>query len=135
MTPKLTLKRMTRFVLSAVAAGAVVAVLLVPLGAAAGWGMGYASGSYAELPLDLQTPATAQTSYLYANDGKTLITTFYDQDRRDVPLSQVAKVMQQAIVSAEDSRFYLTTASTSAASCARSWPTAPAARSSRARPR
>jgi membrane peptidoglycan carboxypeptidase len=106
MTPKLTLKRMTRFVLSAVAAGAVVAVLLVPLGAAAGWGMGYASGSYAELPLDLQTPATAQTSYLYANDGKTLITTFYDQDRRDVPLSQVAKVMQQAIVAAEDSRFY-----------------------------
>src|SRR4029453_7899655 len=38
--------------------------------------------------------------------GKTLITTFYDQDRRDVGLSQVAQVMQQAIVSAEDSRFY-----------------------------
>jgi membrane peptidoglycan carboxypeptidase len=106
MTPEFTLKRLTRFVLSAVAAGAVVAVLLVPLGAVAGWGMGYASGSYAELPLDLKTPSTAQTSYLYANDGKTLITTFYDQDRRDVKLDQIAEVMQKAIVSAEDSRFY-----------------------------
>src|SRR6185436_2209473 len=96
----------TRFVLSAVAAGAAVAALLIPLGAVAGWGVGYASGSYAELPVDLKTPATAQTSYLYANDGKTLITTFYDQDRKDVPLNDVALVMQQAIVAAEDSRFY-----------------------------
>ena len=29
----------------------------------------------------------AQRSYLYANDGKTLITTFYDENRTDVPLS------------------------------------------------
>ena len=53
-----------------------------------------------------RTPPTAQRSYLYANDGKTLITTFYDENRRDVTLREIAPVMQQAIVAAEDSRFY-----------------------------
>ena len=36
------------------------------------------------LPASLETPPTYQTSYVYANDGKTLITSFYDENRRDV---------------------------------------------------
>jgi membrane peptidoglycan carboxypeptidase len=43
---------------------------------------------------------------VYASDGKTLITSFYDENRRDVTLDQVAPIMQQAIVAAEDVRFY-----------------------------
>jgi hypothetical protein len=43
---------------------------------------------------------------VYADDGKTLITMFYDQNRRDVPLADIGTVMQQAIVAAEDTRFY-----------------------------
>jgi membrane peptidoglycan carboxypeptidase len=65
-----------------------------------------ASDTYLNLPADLTIPRTAQVSYVYASDGKTLITTFYDQNRRDVPLSGVATVMQQAVVAAEDTRFY-----------------------------
>src|SRR6185503_1605659 len=45
-------------------------------------------------------------SYVYANDSKTLLAMLYDENRRDVPLSSVATVMQQAIVASEDARFY-----------------------------
>jgi membrane peptidoglycan carboxypeptidase len=51
-------------------------------------------------------PPNQQSSYVYANDGKTLITTFYNQNRRDVGLSDIAAVMQQALVAAEDRRFH-----------------------------
>ena len=64
------------------------------------------SARYEDLPQELRTPPTAQRSYLYANDGRTLITSFYDENRTDVPLDEVAPVMRQAIVAAEDSRFY-----------------------------
>ncbi|MDI5940467.1 transglycosylase domain-containing protein, partial [Micromonospora sp. DH15] len=60
----------------------------------------------AALPEALRTPTTPQRSYLYANDGKTLITTFYDVNRTDVPLTEIAPVMREAIVAAEDRRFY-----------------------------
>ncbi|GAB3814992.1 hypothetical protein GCM10027605_61480 [Micromonospora zhanjiangensis] len=55
---------------------------------------------------DLPTPPPAQRSTLYAADGRTVITTFYEEDRTDVPLSAVAPVMRQAMVAAEDTRFY-----------------------------
>jgi membrane peptidoglycan carboxypeptidase len=88
------------------AAGAVLAAAAFPGTALAGLVLKSGSDAYLDLPSDLQTPPPAQSSYLYANDGKTLITTFYDENRRDVPLSQVAPVMQQAMVAAEDIRFY-----------------------------
>jgi membrane peptidoglycan carboxypeptidase len=59
-----------------------------------------------QLPSNLLAPPSQQSSYLYADDGKTLITTFYDQNRRNVSLSDIATVMQQAIVAAEDTRYY-----------------------------
>ena len=45
-------------------------------------------------------------SYLYANDGTTLITQFYEEYRKYVPLSEISPNMLKAIVSSEDSRFY-----------------------------
>ncbi|GAB1640873.1 transglycosylase domain-containing protein [Krasilnikovia sp. MM14-A1259] len=58
------------------------------------------------LPAELLSPPTARMTRVYANDGTTLITTFYDEDRQDVALAAVAPVMRQAIVAAEDTRFY-----------------------------
>src|SRR3954452_9100242 len=58
------------------------------------------------LPPQLISPPDAQGSRIYAADGKTLITTFYDEDRHDVALAKIAPVMQQAIVAAEDIRYY-----------------------------
>jgi membrane peptidoglycan carboxypeptidase len=98
--------RIAKILLFAVVAGAVLAASALPVSAVVAYLARSAVDSFDELPGDLKIPATAQTSYLYANDGKTLLTTFYDENRRDVPLAGVAPVMQQAIVAAEDIRFY-----------------------------
>jgi membrane peptidoglycan carboxypeptidase len=68
--------------------------------------VGIAGNWLVSLPSNLQAPPNQQASYVYANDGKTLITAFYDQNRRNVGLADIATVMQQAIVAAEDTRFY-----------------------------
>ncbi|MEU1590335.1 transglycosylase domain-containing protein [Micromonospora sp. NPDC005710] len=100
------LSRLFTVLLAGVSAGLVLAVAALPGNLLLGLTARSALGSYAALPASLKTPATPQRSYLYANDGRTLITTFYDVNRTDVPLSEIAPVMRQAIVAAEDRRFY-----------------------------
>ena len=85
---------------------AVAAAIAVPAGLALSRGAGWADEQKVTLPAQLLTPATSQATRIYANDGKTLITTFYDEDRHDVALKQISPIMQQAIVAAEDTRFY-----------------------------
>jgi membrane peptidoglycan carboxypeptidase len=99
-------KRIARTLACVVFGGLLLAGAAFPVAALAGVIAKTASDSYEDLPGSLRTPATAQTTYVYANDGRTLLTEFYDEDRRDVALSQVATVMRQAIVAAEDTRFY-----------------------------
>jgi membrane peptidoglycan carboxypeptidase len=106
MTDQPRFGKAARLLLYGVLAGAVLAASALPASALAGVVLKAATQSYESLPADLQVPVTAQRSYLYANDGKTLLTTFYDENRVDVPLTEVATSMQQAIVAAEDTRFY-----------------------------
>ncbi|SCL38989.1 Membrane carboxypeptidase (penicillin-binding protein) [Micromonospora rhizosphaerae] len=54
----------------------------------------------------LRTALPAETSYLYAPDGKTLLTMFYEEYRKYTKLSEISPNVQQAIVAAEDNRFY-----------------------------
>jgi membrane peptidoglycan carboxypeptidase len=51
------------------------------------------------------TPPPLKTT-LYARDGKTVIASIFTQDRRPIPLAQMPKVLQQALVATEDRRFY-----------------------------
>ncbi|WBB67489.1 transglycosylase domain-containing protein [Micromonospora sp. WMMD812] len=104
--PRSPLTRLFTVLLAGVLAGLALAVAALPGNLLLGFATRSALGAYAALPDALRTPATPQRSYLYANDGKTLITTFYDVNRTDVPLSEIAPVMRQAIVAAEDRRFY-----------------------------
>src|SRR5437773_11871028 len=83
-----------------VAAAVFPAVVIVGLAAKTG------ADEFDRLPTQLTVVQSPQISYVYASDRKTLISTFYDEDRKDVPLSEVAPVMRQAIVAAEDMRFY-----------------------------
>ncbi|SCL36849.1 Membrane carboxypeptidase (penicillin-binding protein) [Micromonospora rhizosphaerae] len=105
-SPRSPLLRLFTVLLTGVLAGLVLAVAALPGNLIGGLVTKSALGAYAELPDALRTPAQPQRSYLYANDGKTLITTFYDVNRTDVPLAEIAPVMRQAIVAAEDRRFY-----------------------------
>ncbi|GAA0472093.1 penicillin-binding protein [Paractinoplanes deccanensis] len=86
--------------------GALVGVSAIPVGAVLGAGAHWQNKQADELPAQLLSPSASQVTRIYANDGKTLITTFYDEDRHDVTLAQIAPVMQDAIVAAEDTRFY-----------------------------
>src|SRR2546429_378753 len=87
-------------------AGVVVATAVFPVVAIVGLAAKTGADEFDKLPTQLLAVQSPQISYVYASDRKTLISTFYDEDRRDVPLSAVAPVMRQAIVAAEDMRFY-----------------------------
>ncbi|MFI7021836.1 transglycosylase domain-containing protein [Micromonospora sp. NPDC049900] len=87
-------------------AGLALAVAALPAALVFGIGFSAMAAPYTELPNTLRTPPTAQRSNLYAKDGTTLITSFYQEDRVDVPLDEVAPVMRQAIIAAEDVRFH-----------------------------
>ncbi|MGN9812459.1 transglycosylase domain-containing protein [Micromonospora sp. BQ11] len=106
MALRTPLSRLFTVLLAGVLAGLVLAVAALPGNLLLGFTARAALGGYAALPEALRTPATPQRSYLYANDGRTLITTFYDVNRTDVPLEDIAPVMRQAIVAAEDRRFH-----------------------------
>ncbi|MCZ7476365.1 MULTISPECIES: transglycosylase domain-containing protein [unclassified Micromonospora] len=105
-SPRSPLSRLFTVLLAGLLAGLVLALAALPGGLLGGFAARAALGAYAELPDALRTPVQPQRSYLYANDGKTLITTFYDVNRTDVPLAEIAPVMRQAIIAAEDRRFY-----------------------------
>jgi len=87
-------------------AGAVVAVVAFPAVGLGGVILKSITSFYNTPPSPLHIPQTAQITSVYANDGKTLITTFYDERRKDVSLAEIPKVMQQAMVAAEDTRYY-----------------------------
>jgi membrane peptidoglycan carboxypeptidase len=87
-------------------AGVVVAGLVFPLVALAGTGLKNGAGALQSLPEGLTEVPSAQTTYVYANDGKTLLTTFYEEHRRPTKLADMSPFIKQAIVASEDTRFY-----------------------------
>lgn len=100
------LNKIMTVLLAGLLAGLGLAVAALPAALVYGVGLSALAAPYSELPNTLRTPLTPQRSNLYANDGSTLITSFYQEDRADVPLHEVAPVMRQAILAAEDARFY-----------------------------
>ncbi|MGH3646800.1 MAG: transglycosylase domain-containing protein [Micromonosporaceae bacterium] len=88
------------------AAGVAVAAAAFPAVAVAGLGAKYGADSFEDLPSELKLRPLAQRTEVYAADKKTLITAFYDENRKYVSLDQIAPVMVDAIVAAEDQRFY-----------------------------
>ncbi|GIH18042.1 transglycosylase domain-containing protein [Rugosimonospora africana] len=98
--------RFTGVAMCVVAAGAVLAVAALPVALVGGLSINSLTADFESLPSDLKIAPSPQTTSIYARDGKTLITTFYDENRKNVALSDVAPVMRQAMVAAEDTRFY-----------------------------
>ncbi|MFX0592036.1 transglycosylase domain-containing protein [Melissospora conviva] len=86
--------------------GVVIAALLLPLAAVAGLGIKSGTGKFENRSEELRNVVPAQTSYVYANDGKTLLTMFYEEHRRYTRLDDMSPHLQQAIVAAEDTRFF-----------------------------
>jgi membrane peptidoglycan carboxypeptidase len=87
-------------------AGLVVAAAAFPAIAMGGLAAKAGADTFDSLPTDLDVLPAPQMSYVYANDGKTLLAYIYDENRLNVEAKDVAPLMQQAIVASEDARFY-----------------------------
>lgn len=56
--------------------------------------------------IDFDVTGLPQKSTLYASDGKTVIASFYAQNREVVPIKNISVYMQRAVVAREDRRFF-----------------------------
>lgn len=89
-----------------VTSGLLVAALVFPLAASGGLSLKAGVDAVDRLSAELDEASPPQTTYVYASDGTTLISQFYDEFRRNVPLEEVTPILRQAVIAAEDSRFY-----------------------------
>ena len=87
-------------------AGLVVAAAAFPAAALTGLAAKAGAEEFDSLPSDLEVPHAPQVTNVYASDGKTLITSLYDENRRDVPITAISQHMLDAVVASEDERFY-----------------------------
>ena len=92
-------------VVLAVAAGVLVAAVVIPGTAFFAATANDVTRDVVELPLELDDQPNPQTTRLYAADG-SLLAYFYEENRQDVPLDSIAPTMKEAIIAIEDNRFY-----------------------------
>lgn len=95
-----------RFLAWSVVTGVVLAFAVLPVVGAGGWGVKQTSAWLNAMPTELPIAPPSTGSVLLAADGKTVVATLFEHDRRPVSLEAVAPVMREAVVSIEDSRFY-----------------------------
>ncbi|GGM85424.1 transglycosylase domain-containing protein [Dactylosporangium sucinum] len=100
------LSNVSSLLLCGLLAGVVVAAATFPALAMSGLSAKAGADHFEGLPTTFDVLPSPQISYVYASDGTTLLAMMYDENRRDVPITDVAPVMAQAIVAAEDTRFY-----------------------------
>jgi membrane peptidoglycan carboxypeptidase len=72
------------------------------IGAAAAFFIGYQT---TDIP-DANAAFKTNTTTVYFSNGTTPIGSFYDQNRRSVPLDQIPKTVQDAVIAAEDRTFW-----------------------------
>jgi Transglycosylase len=95
---------LTMGVVSAIC-GVLVAGLMLPFASLVGITTQNVAEGFHDLPLQLQETPTPQRSTVLDDHGKP-IAYFYDENRQDIALNKVAPIMQHAILSIEDYRFY-----------------------------
>jgi membrane peptidoglycan carboxypeptidase len=95
-----------KLVTALVATGILTAGLLLPYVGGLGLAARHEADKFLTTPCNLRESKPPQKTVLYASDGRTKIAELFSQDRIPVPLSQVPKQLQQALVATEDRRFY-----------------------------
>ncbi len=85
--------------------GVLVAGLAIPFAGVVGVAAKDVSKGMVNLPAELEAKELAQKTRIYDANGN-LIASLYDQNRINVPLSQISRKMVQAIVGIEDYRYY-----------------------------
>jgi len=85
--------------------GVLVAGFALPFAGVAGVGTRAVAEGVGKLPMELTTEPLAQRTRVLDRRGN-LLATFYDENRVNVDLDQVAPIMRKAILAIEDYRFY-----------------------------
>ena len=85
--------------------GVLAACLVIPFAGVAGIVAKDASDGMVNLPEELEAKDLAQKTRIYDANGN-LIASIYDQNRINVPLTQISRKMVKSIVAIEDYRFY-----------------------------
>ncbi|MEV6286572.1 transglycosylase domain-containing protein [Kribbella sp. NPDC051770] len=98
-------RSLNKFIGVSVLSGALAAGLVIPLTGLVDVSAQKVSDTVERLPQELKAEPLQVRSRIFAADG-SLIATLFEQNRVPVPLNQVSKLMRQAIVAIEDSRFY-----------------------------
>jgi membrane peptidoglycan carboxypeptidase len=93
-------------VLCGLLAGLVVAAAAFPATAVAGLSAKAGADTFEKLPSELQTQPLPLTTTVLNSKGQYVTSLHGDQNRVNVSITQVPKVLQDAVVSIEDSRFY-----------------------------
>ena len=96
----------TSLLICGLLAGVVVAAAAFPAVAMSGLAAKAGGETFAQLPSQLRDFSSPQITRIFASDGKTQIAVMYDEFRSDVPLKDISKNMQNAIIAAEDREFY-----------------------------
>ncbi len=94
------------FVAFSVIGGFLLAGIALPAVTVAGSAANGSAELFEELPDELANPQLPQQSNIYARDGRTLLATFFSQNRTVVPLEEISPWMQMAVVAIEDKRFW-----------------------------
>ncbi|GIF77450.1 penicillin-binding protein [Asanoa siamensis] len=99
-------RQLATLVANGVLAGVIVAAAAFPLAAASGLFAKAGAVTFDELPSGYTIAQAPQATQVFASDGKTPLANFFDENRRDVPLSAIAPSVPAALVAAEDQSFY-----------------------------
>lgn len=104
-SPKSTAGAVGRIVRLSVVAGVGVAAIAIPPAAFIAYTGNDISQAAIDLPLELEDLPNAQTTVVLASNGERLAY-FYQENRQDIPLGDIAPVMQKSLLAIEDARFY-----------------------------
>lgn len=105
LSPGTVLSHLGVMIVVSVIMGVLVAGLAVPVVGALGFGAQATDRSLTQLPEELEAQPLAQRTRVLDRNGD-LVATFYDENRVNVALDDIAPIMREAIVAVEDERFY-----------------------------
>jgi membrane peptidoglycan carboxypeptidase len=100
------LSKLGRLIGLLVILGVLAAGFLLPYVGGLGLAAKAGADKFLRTQCNLTEEPVQQRTTIYANDGKTVIATLFDQNRQVVPLSRIPKAVTNALISTEDRRFY-----------------------------
>ena len=106
LTARRALALLLAYLTLCIAGGVVVSLMAMPAVFGANNAAKALAPSLTVEGIDFDVTSLPQKSRLYASDGKTVIASFYAQNREVVPIKNISVYMQRAVVAREDRRFF-----------------------------